>query len=74
MNRKWQAAAGGLICNQRGEGKNKIKVFGRPFGYAFRIETIRRLNTDLLQILTPALFMKNSLIDPFKRMIRLNVY
>ena len=22
----------------------------------------------------PALFMKNSLIDPFKRMIRLNVY
>ncbi|AJO16887.1 hypothetical protein A943_03765 [Bacillus sp. CPSM8] len=49
-------------------------MFGRPFGYAFRIETIRRLNTDLLQILTPALFMKNSLIDPFKRMIRLNVY
>ncbi len=79
--RRWrpylQSERGGQHQDQaEEEGRSDMlfAVYSTFLAIRLRIETIRRLDTVLLQILKPALFMKNSLIDPFKRMIRLIVY
>ncbi|MFC8149800.1 hypothetical protein ABE057_00285 [Bacillus paralicheniformis] len=71
--RRWRpyllSERGGQHQDQAGEeGRSDMlfAVYTTFLATRLSIETIGRLDTVLLQILTPALFMKNSLIDLLK--------
>jgi len=62
------------LAGEEDRSEMRFAVYTPILATRRQIESIRRLDTGLLPILSPALFMKNSLIDPFKRMIRLFAY